>query len=178
MSIGVDETSVRTVDDSFDGFVDRRLQDFAQPLVVQDFVSGGEVGVPLIRVGTTHALPALEVRLADESVGLAARVQTFGERTRRAYQHVRYEASQTEAAELARTAVLAFDAIGMSGVGRMDFRVDADGRAWLFDTNEAPPPIAGTAFATAMDQLGFPLSRMLAVWLGVGLLDAGLISGV
>ena len=66
----------------------------------------------------------------------------------------------------------------MSGVGRMDFRVDPDGRAWLFDTNESPPPLAGTSYAVAMQALGLDVSDMLAVWIGVCLRRAGILSGV
>lgn len=177
MCIGIDESSTRIVDDTFDEFVRDRSSSFSQPVVVQDFVSGSEIGVPLIRIRTTHALRPLEVRRASgESLG--NRPQTFEEHMRRDLIHVPYEPEPTQFRAIQRAAQLAFDAIGMSGVGRMDFRVDSDGRAWLFDTNESPPPLAGTAFAVAMEGLGFSLQRMLAVWLGVGLMDAGLISGV
>jgi D-alanine-D-alanine ligase len=92
--------------------------------------------------------------------------------------YVPYKTRPEQYAAIQRAAKTAFDVLGMSGIGRVDFRVDADGRAWAFDTNESPAPLAGTAYGTAMEQLGFPLRKMLAVWLGIGLAKAGLISGV
>ena len=66
----------------------------------------------------------------------------------------------------------------MRGIGRIDLRLDADGRAWVFDTNIAPPPLGGTSFATSVEMLGFNTQEMLAIWLGACLLDYGLVSRV
>jgi D-alanine-D-alanine ligase-like ATP-grasp enzyme len=63
----------------------------------------------------------------------------------------------------------------MRGVGRIDVRIDEDGRAFVFDTNESPPPLGGTAYAVAMASLGFSVVEMLAVWLGVCFRDFGII---
>jgi D-alanine-D-alanine ligase len=177
MCIGIDHESIQVVDRRFDDFVRERSESFSQPVVVQEFISGAEVGVSLIRVNTTYALQALEVRRGDgESFGDLA--QTFKDHMHRNFVYVRYETDPERYATIQRGAIVAFDVLGMSGVGRVDFRVDDDGQAWAFDTNESPPPLAGTAYATAMEQLGFPLKKMLAVWLGIGLMEAGLISGV
>ena len=174
MCIGIDRESVQIVHADTEDFIRSRNEAFAQPVVVQEFVSGDEIGVPLVRVDKTHALPALEVRRGDgEPFGHLP--QTFKDHVRRNVLHVPYEADAAVVAAIQRAAVVAFDALGMSGVGRVDFRVDTDGRAWAFDTNESPPPLAGTAYGTAMESLGFPLQRMLAIWLGLGLMEAGLI---
>ncbi len=177
MCIGIDHESVQVVDAGFDDFARSRADSFSEPVVVQEFVSGEEVGVPLVQMGSTHALQVLEVRRSDgERFG--AFPQTFEDHVRRNVIYVPYETGPEQYATIRRAAKVAFDALGMSGIGRVDFRVDADGRAWAFDTNEAPAPLAGTAYAIAMEQLGFPLQKMLAVWLGIGLAKAGLISGV
>jgi D-alanine-D-alanine ligase len=174
MCIGIDHESIQVVDVDSEDFIRARSEAFAQPVVVQEFVSGDEIGVPLVRVDRTHALPALEVRRGDgEPFG--GLPQTFEDHVHRNVLHVPYEAETSVYAAIQRAAVIAFDALGMSGVGRVDFRVDADGRAWAFDTNESPPPLAGTAYGAAMEKLGFPLEKMLAVWLGLGLREAGLI---
>jgi D-alanine-D-alanine ligase len=177
MCIGIDHESVQVVDSGFDDFVRARVESFSQPVIAQEFVSGEEVGVPLIQMGSTHALQVLEVRRGNgERFG--GLPQTFEDHVHREVVHVSYQAGPERLATIQRAAKTAFDALGMSGIGRVDFRVDADGRAWAFDTNEAPAPLSGTAYGTAMEQLGFPLRKMLAVWLGIGLAKASLISGV
>ncbi len=177
MCIGVDHESVQLVDSGFNDFVRSRAESFSQSVVVQEFVSGEEVGVPLVHLGSTHPLQVLEVRRASgERFGDLP--QTFEDHAHHDVIYVPYESEPEHYAAIQKAAMTAFDALGMSGIGRVDFRVDADGRAWAFDTNESPPPLAGTAYGTAMEQLGFPLRKMLAVWLGIGLAEAGLISGV
>jgi D-alanine-D-alanine ligase len=177
MCIGIDAASVQTVDAGFDNLVQARFEAFSQPVIVQEFVSGDEVGVPLVQLGLTHALQVLEVRRGNgERFG--DRPQTFKDHVFSEIVHVPYQATPELLAMIQNAAKRAFDVLGMSGIGRVDFRVDADGRAWAFDTNEAPAPLARTSYGTAMQQLGFPLRRMLAVWLGIGLVKAGLISGI
>jgi D-alanine-D-alanine ligase-like ATP-grasp enzyme len=91
---------------------------------------------------------------------------------------VPFHATGPVSAELIRAAVSAFDALDMRGAGRIDFRVDADGEAWVFDTNESPPLMRGTSYSRAMEQLGFDFYEMLAVWLGTCLIDYGIVSGI
>ena len=178
MSIGIGDDSVLIVDTDFAGFVRERHRNFGQPVLVQEFVSGDEVGVPLVRLDTTYALPPIAFLRANGE-RYDTRPKTFDdENLRHDVSHTPYEPPYAQRKALQEAAVLAFDALEMSGVGRIDFRIDADGRAWVFDTSESPPPLGGTSYAMAMDRVGFSLPEMLAVWLGACLLNAGLISGV
>jgi len=64
---------------------------------------------------------------------------------------------------------VAFLALEMNGMGRIDCRIDEDGRYWVFDTNESPPPLPGTSYLTSMEALGLGYQDMLAAWLGSAL---------
>lgn len=167
MCIGVGDDSVCVVDQAFAELMAEREARFNQPVLVQEFVSGEEVGVPVVRVGTTHALPPVAFRQADG--------ERFGDRPKTfADEILLHNVSlipHPHSEALADAAVLAYDALGMRGAARIDFRVDADGRGWVFDTNESPPPLADTSYAVSMQRLGFDLEAMLAVWLGVCLAD-------
>jgi D-alanine-D-alanine ligase len=178
MCIGVGDDSVQVVDAEFAEFASEKNRAFGQPVLVQEFVSGEEVGVPIARIGRTYALPPVAFRRADgEPYG--HRPKTFRDEVLdNNTSFVPFEFSGAMGIPLLQAAVLAFDALEMRGAGRVDFRIDADGRAWVFDTNESPPPLKSTSYAVAMQLLGFSHHDMLAVWLGSCLLDFGLISGV
>ncbi|MGN6587541.1 MAG: hypothetical protein ACTHKT_08745 [Solirubrobacterales bacterium] len=178
MSIGVGADSVRVVDAEFSSFVGAKEREIGQPVVVQEFITGEEVGVPMVRIERTHSLPPVAFRRGDgQPFGRLPR--TFeDENVTGDTSYAEYETSSPEAAALADAAVCAFDSLEMAGVGRIDFRVDPDGRPWVIDTNESPPPLADSSYASAMRTLGFSLSEMLAVWVGVCLYEAGAISGV
>ena len=178
-SIGIGDDSIRVADVDFEAFLRDRLVRFAQPAVVQEFVSGDEVGVPLARIGdTTYSLPPMAYRQSDGTL-FDHRPKTFDdENVKHNVRHVLLKAPGPLAAALDEAAVLAFDALEMSGAARIDFRIDVDGRAWVFDTSESPPPMAGSSYASSMAHLGFSVSEMLAVWLGICLEEYGLLSGV
>ena len=177
-AIGVGDDSVQVVDDTLVGFLEARVAEFDQPVVVQEFITGEEIGVPLVQLDRTHALPIVSFRRADGS-DYGDRPRTFRmQAIDRDLTYVPYDGPAEFVSAFSAAACRAFDALEMTGVGRMDFRVDADGRAWLFDTNESPPPLAGTSYAFAMEVLGLDVADMLAVWIGVCLQRAGLLSGV
>ena len=92
--------------------------------------------------------------------------------------HTPFEAPKAQDAALRRAATLAFDVLEMSGVARIDLRVDSDGRSFIIDTNADPPPLGGTCWAYAMSKFGFSLDEMAAAWLGICLLEHKLVSGV
>lgn len=178
MGIGVDDESVQVVDVGFEAFVAERVQQFGQPAVVQEFVTGDEVGVPVARLGRTFALPPIsQDRTNGERYG--SRPKTFrDEHIEKDLSHAPFRAPATQIEAMSAAAILAFDALEMRGVGRIDFRVDADGRAWAFDTNGEPPPLAKTCWGVAMESLGFGYRDLLALWIGICLFDHDLVSGV
>jgi D-alanine-D-alanine ligase len=176
MGIGVDEDSVQIVDRGFGAFIAERSRRFGQPALVQEFITGDEIGVPVARIGSVYALPPIAQRRANgERYG--ALPKTFrDEHVAHDLSHADVEAPSEQLQALRDAASLAFDALGMRGVGRIDFRIDRDGRAWAFDTNGEPPPVPQTCWSAAMERLGFSFQELLAVWLGICLRDFGLIA--
>jgi D-alanine-D-alanine ligase len=178
MSIGVDEDSILRVSSSFDEVVASKRDLFRQDTIVQEFVTGEEVGVPLIRLDRTFSLPPIAFRRANGEP-YADRARTFrAENIDRDTSITPFEASLSDLEVIRETTTAAFDALQLRGIGRIDIRMDADGRAWVFDTNIAPPPLAGTSFAASVGAMGFGLQDMLAIWLGACLLHYGFLSGI
>ena len=66
-AIGVGDDSVRTVDPELVEFLRERVAAFGQPVVVQEFITGEEIGVSLVQLDRTHALPIVSFRRADGS---------------------------------------------------------------------------------------------------------------
>src|SRR5262249_5307315 len=151
----------------FDSYIADKNRRFGQAAVVQEFISGEEVGVPVARIGSPHALPPVVQRRANGEL-FDQRPKTFGdEHLDHDLSYAYFQAPGPQMTALLEAAVRTFDALDMKGVGRIDFRVDRDGRAWVFDTNGEPPPVAPTCWSEAMEKLGFSLREMLAFWVGI-----------
>jgi D-alanine-D-alanine ligase len=175
MCIGVDDASVVTVSSGIDRTMIERADWLRQPLVAQEFISGAEIGVPVLRLAEPRALPPVAFLRADGQP-FDDRPKTFRDEVLEHDTSVAtYACSDDQAESLGAAATCAFEALDMAGAGRIDFRVDRDGRAWIFDTNEAPPPLRGTSWALAAELLGLSFTEMLAVWLGAALAARGLL---
>ena len=175
MCIGIDDDSVQVVGATFDARVAAKNRLFRQPVVVQEFISGEEVGVPVARIGSSLALPPLAFRHAD-GIPFDQSPRTFADEHLRGDMSISLLEAPAELVDvLHHAATTAFEVMEMRGVGRIDARVDADGRAWVFDTSECPPPLPGGSYALAMSELGFDYREMLTAWLGICLADFGLL---
>ena len=175
MAIGIDDTSVAIVDGSFEELVARSTRRFGQPAIVQEFITGYEIGVPIIEIERPMALPIVGFAYED-SDRYGDRPRTFQDEN--LSQRVRlfpFSRSPPQYEAIQRSAVVAFEALDMAGMGRIDMRVDDDGRAWIFDTNESPPPTPHTSYGKSLEQLGFTTTDMLALWVGVTLKRYGLL---
>lgn len=169
-SIGVDETSVRDVDPSFEAYVETQARRFGQPATVQEYIAGREFGIPLIELDETEALPVMEY-VMDGSTRFFEKPRTFTQ------ENVEERVSTIPATDLpegqlsllADIAVAAFNVLEMGATGRMDVRLDSQGRPWIFDTNESPPPVANTCYARSLETLGFDTADMLALWVGAAM---------
>lgn len=169
-SVGIDFDSVVKDRKALARAVDRVRRTFKQPALVERFIDGREIYVPLL--GTSgrrgekdralRALPLTEIRFGGVFEGRPP-VLTY---------RAKWEADSQEcldspsgAAELSpalearciETAQAAFEALEGRDYGRVDLRVDSDGQPWVIDINPNCDlhPQAGFAKAAQVAGLSF-----------------------
>jgi D-alanine-D-alanine ligase len=76
MAIGISDSSVLVVDDAFDQFTAGRTQAFRQPVAVQQFVTGYEVGIPVLELDRPEALPVVTYTY-EKNIRYGGRPRTF-----------------------------------------------------------------------------------------------------
>jgi len=64
-------------------------------------------------------------------------------------------------AELERLALRCWEAFGLGGYARVDFRVDAQGRPWILEVNSNPCLSPDSGFAAALEQAGVPYAEAM-----------------
>ena len=99
-------------------------------VMVEQFVAGRELSTPLL--GPDVVLPTIEILPAHEVYDYECKY-TAG----MADEHVA-ELTPAEQADVDRQARLAYEALGLAGCARVDFRLTADGQAYCLEANTLP----------------------------------------
>ncbi len=139
-----------------------------QPVLAERYIEGRELNVSLLgNPGELRVLPLHEI---DFSAMPAGRPHIVSYAAKWDEGHEEYagtvpvplgEASPALVRVVHDTAKTAFLALGLQDFGRVDIRVDADGRAWVIDVNPNCDlsPDAGVARAAKLD--GMPYSALI-----------------
>jgi D-alanine-D-alanine ligase len=157
-------------------FVHRRIGTDA---IVEEYVDGRELTVGVIGNSRPSALPAWELRFArlpQTSAAIATARAKFDDAYRRRLGirsgRARGLSPQAEAG-IRRLATRAYRVLGLSGYGRIDLRLPADGPAQVIEVNATPDVARSEDFAASARAAGIPYPRLLERILGLALARAG-----
>jgi D-alanine-D-alanine ligase len=163
-SVGVDFDSVVHDRAGLARAAEEVLRTFQQPALVEQFISGREIYVPLLGNAPRRALPLTEIRFG----------KAFENRPNIVSYKAKWEAESPECidspsvpcqledaaleARLVRTAMEAFSALDCTDYGRVDLRVSPEGVPYVIDINPNCDlhPSAGFAKAAAAAGMDYP----------------------
>lgn len=174
--VGVQADSVFLVDGTLDERISELEAHLGQPVTVQEFIAGYEVGVPILEVPEPFA-PAVVGYSIDGNKQFGEKFRTYqDENFSERFGHYLFDVFSLEHEVALKTqALAAFQILGLRGLARMDFRVNDEGEGYITDMNESPPPLDDTAFVFALKSLGFSYSEVLVQMVGVSMLREGWI---
>jgi len=154
--------------------VARIVARYAQPALVERFVGGPEFTLTVVGHAPPRALPALQ-RALEERTRIGVHALERHPAPPGGWRHClpgRLDAGLE--AELARLAVLAFDALECLDWARADFRLDASGTPRFLELNPLPTFHPDGSFGILAELEGRPLEALLAELLAAGLRRLGL----
>lgn len=158
-SMGIDFDSVVTTRQGLGRAVTKVLRTFRQPALIERYIEGREVYVPLLGNGTRRALPLSEIRFGNAFVGKPHVVSYKAKWDTESAECIE---SPSELASLPRdvearcieTALAAFEALECRDYGRVDMRVDASGQPYVIDINPNCDLHPQAGFARAAEAAG------------------------
>jgi D-alanine-D-alanine ligase len=162
-SVGIDARSVVSEHSALVEAVSRVLNEFRQPAIVERFVDGREVYVPLLGNANRRALPLTQIQFgpvfAEQPKILSYRAKWDVESQE--YQQTSSAAAMLEVSVQQRCvdiAKAAFECLGCRDYGRVDLRLDAHGNPYVIEVNPNCDlhPQAGFAKAAALGGLSYP----------------------
>jgi len=131
---------------------------YGETALVEQFIEGDEVAVPVFDTGDgPRALPIVSISPDGGVYDYTAR----------------YTAGSTEfvvpaklsddlAAECARVAVAAHEALGLRDLSRSDLMIDADGTVWFLEVNVAPGLTETSTVPLSVEAAGLDLGELMA----------------
>lgn len=168
---------------------DVALDRLGLPLIIKPALEGSSIGMSKVEV-EDELLPAFETARQCQGTVIAEKWITGGEYTaailnnqvlpmikletdRKFYDYfAKYEADDTRyicpcglepstEQELGVLMLNAFDAIGASGWGRVDFMLDHDGKPWLIEANTVPGMTSHSLVPMAAKQAGIGFNQLV-----------------
>lgn len=144
------------------------------PFLLQQYVHGIDVTVPVIGHGEPHCLPALALHRLDEEATTPFVFDAIRKRTKRGLEYQPLENWDTAAAaEVYEMAETAFRLTSQRDYARLDCRIDSDGICWFLEMTPNPEVRPGkasfatsarTAGTTFADVLGLIVNRETPAW--------------
>lgn len=139
-SVGIDFDSVARDEGALRVAVERVLEEFKQPALIEQYVEGREIYVPILGNQPRRALPLSEIRFGKAFEG---RPNIVSYRAKWDAESAECVDSPSEICALpeplysrvVETAYQAFDALDLQDYGRVDLRVSADGQPYVIDIN-------------------------------------------
>ncbi len=155
-STGIEFDSVVSDRTALGHAVSRVLRTFHQPALVEQYVDGREIAVPLLGNAPRRALPLTEIHFGEAFEG-KPRIVSYAAKWEPTSPYCIQSPSElaTLEPELERrcvdVAMRAFEALECRDYGRVDLRLDASGRPWVIEVNPNCDlhPQAGFARAAA-----------------------------
>lgn len=136
--------------------------EFEQDIIVQEFISGYEVQVPIIIGEEPLALPPVAITM-NNSADLAEKIITYELAFSEEYSFINYSSINNALSEkLMHESIKVAKCLGMENYGRVDFRIDYDGNYYITDISTHPYLINHSAFAFAFKEMSFNYKDIFA----------------
>ena len=140
---------------------------FDSPVLIEEYIEGRELYVGVLGNDKPEALPVVELdlsKLPDGTPRIAAAEVKWGKGTQ-AYRDTKSaiatDLGEDTVAALQQTAVAAYSALELRDYGRVDMRLQADGRIHVIEVNPNPWLSSKAEFAMAARKAGRTYSRLV-----------------
>ncbi|MBI4227247.1 MAG: ATP-grasp domain-containing protein [Candidatus Omnitrophica bacterium] len=145
------------------------IRTYRQPALVEQFIAGTEFTVAVIGNDPPEALPVVQVEI-DGRTDLGDLFYTFSRINAPGLTYrCPAKISPAAEAELRRLAVRAYEAIECRDFGRVDFRVDGQGRPYVLEINPLPSLSTEDVFTPIAERLGVSHQAMIQRILNVAI---------
>lgn len=175
-SIGLGSENIFVYTPDTEKFIRDLSRKYRQDIVVQEFIAGYEVEVPVIVDKQHFAIAPMGIYF-QELMPLGTGILDYEGRKEHMYHFSDFHLVSAAAADqLERYAVEAAAALGIQGLGRIDFRVtETDQIPYITDIATNPGIHKSTSIYQGLENLGYTYQDMMTILVGLTMSRYGLV---
>lgn len=173
-SIGLSQKSIFSMPKNESDMLESLFPEASLPAIVQQFIKGYECEVPFFvsEAGEITSFNPIGLSISDDE-NLQSKILTYERSFTDDYGFYEFHNKvgkdksliiQKEAEKIAKL-------LNISQYGRIDFRVDATGRAFLIDVAATPYTTKHSSFAYIFEQMNIPYNKIYATIVGLAYLN-------
>lgn len=168
-SIGLNQNNIFIYTADTDKYLQQISMQYFQPVIVQPFISGYEIELPVILGTEKFSLPSVGIKM-DNNELLENKFLDYEARFHHTYDFYNYDQfSPNLSTKIKMDAMRAAQLLGIEEFGRIDFRIDQYGNYYISDIATNPHITIDSSYMFAFQELGYSYSEMLATRIGVSL---------
>ncbi len=162
-SIGIGEENIGYYDSKFQEKIEHIARKFKQAVIVEEFISGYEVEIPIICLDNVSILSAFPVGIARQgNTMLGDQILSYDIRSKDDYDFYNFnDIDKALSRELVTMAKQAYSLLGIQGFGRIDCRVNREGQPFITDVCTSPHITSQTSYSYVFESLGFSYEQMV-----------------
>jgi D-alanine-D-alanine ligase len=168
-SIGLDENNIITYSKKTEPIIHEISCTYDQEVIVQEFIEGYEVEVPFFNIDSTIPLEPVGISLFQQKF-LGNGILSYDIRGKEKYDFYNFaEANSICSQELKKTTIEVAKLLGISGFGRIDYRINLEGRYFVTDIATSPHIVEHSSFYYRFKELGYSYEYMMGCLIGLNL---------
>ena len=170
-SIGINEDNILTMNDETAEFVKAKQAEMKQPVIAQQFINGYEAEVPCIALKSKiFTLPPVGICLSENELIMGTKILDYEKVYFDKYSFYNLNQANLNTSQISKSAELAVKILGLSGLCRVDFRIDKNGQFYIIDVSTNPHFINHSSTNFSFKLLSLSSDKIMKAILGAALL--------
>lgn len=168
-SIGLTQANVFSYTRKSDVYLHQLSAQYQQPIIVQPFIDGYEIELPIIMGKQKLALLAAGIEMNNSKL-LGDKFLDYNARYNHTYEFYNYDLFNKNLIEkIKKDAIKAAEILNIENFGRIDFRIDSKGNYYISDIATNPHITKDSSFSYIFNELGYSYQELLSAMIGVTL---------
>lgn len=168
-SIGMTKNNILKYDESSDEIISAMAKEYNQDIVVQKFICGFEVEVPIVMGKNICSLDPVGIELNNKQF-LGQEILDYEIRGNHSFNYFHFKNQYPEISErIKKNSIQIGKLLGIEGIGRIDYRITENGEAFVTDIATNPHITSISSIATSFSWLGYSYTDMFYTIIGLSI---------